>query len=210
MMQQPQPKPDMAILQATHKSEMEKTQAESARKVGEMQETILEMTGDLERKDTKIAQLEAEKKLQTDAANVKMASREHQLRTTFQGTLKQQKDAADQKVKASEQKADAAGQTAQAAQQETKQVQNEGAMQALVDEIRQAIDGIRQEMTTKAQADDVVSKKEQAMQDRFEKQQAAFLDAMGKVALAMTAKRTSRLEIDPKTGEKRAVSEVLQ
>lgn len=102
MMQPPQQSPDMAIIQEQHKNEMLKVQAEAKRQVGEMQETVLEMTGEIERLKTENAAMKHGGDLQKQASEVKLANRENQLRTTFQGTLKQQKDAADQKVRAAE------------------------------------------------------------------------------------------------------------
>jgi hypothetical protein len=177
-----------------------------------MQETILEMTGDLERLKTELNATKAGAELEKKDIQVKGAVREHQLRTTFKGTLDQQRKAADEKVGQAKNEVVQSQLKDIVMEKEMEFANRESTMMAQFDELREMLQEMRQAATQKAQeSGGGVDEKEQKLLAQMEANNKAFLDALGQMTKALTAPRRAEFIKDPKTGKTVAgVSRVIQ
>jgi len=210
MMQEPQPSPDQKAIKELHAAEMMKVQAEGSRKVGEMQETVLEMTGTIERLETELKATKVGSDLEKKDLTISGKIREHDLRTTFKGTLEQQKKVADtQAMTAGADRAKSQIKDLIVAK-EQEFTDREQAWKDEIQKLQGQMKDVQNQAKLQAQADGLVSSKESAMLERMQKAQQMFLDSINEAVKTISAPRQSRIVVDPKTGEKRAVSEVVK
>lgn len=103
MIQPPQPREDPNAIKERHAAELQKVQAEAKRQIGEMQESLIEYTGEIERLRIENAALKTGKDLALQAGELRATKaetdgkiREHTLRNDYNGKMQlQMQQAAD-------------------------------------------------------------------------------------------------------------------
>lgn len=201
---QPQPKEDPKVVEERHKSEIERIKAESARKVQEMQETVIEMTSDNEQLKIENFTLKQEQRLAGQEVAMGQAKRENELKQDHAakaGMMKEQMSKMQD-------------------QQLLAQIQQ--MIAGFKQEISQTLAGVKQEQAAqqqvaKAQQDAVAAKADAPMQ-AFEQvnaaltalaeNQSAMMQALQQVAQMAGAEREAELVVGP-DGVKRSRSRIV-
>lgn len=211
LMQPPQPKEDPKVVKEKHDAEMQKVQADAKRQIGEMQETILEMTGETERLKIENKQLKAEQAIATSQQGLEKQQmtleskgREQQLQSDYRGKVDIMKGEMsrmqDQNILAQVQ------QTVDQAQQQ---------IQQLIQGAKTEIGASQQVAAAKAQTADAKAQAPTQMMDQMvaaltalAENQSAMMQAVQEVAKLAGAEREAELMVGP-DGKKRSRSRVV-
>ena len=204
LMQQPQPKEDPKVTKEKHDAEMQKVQADAKRQIGEMQETIIEMTGKQERLMIENTQLKASQQISNEKVAVDSTKREVQLQSDYRGKVDlvkgEMSKMQDQNILAQVQQMLAQGKQ----------------------ELAQMLQGAKTElgasqkvMTAKEQAADAKAQAPMQMMDQMTaaltalaENQSAMMQAVQQVAQLAGAEREAELIVGP-DGKKRSRSRVV-
>jgi hypothetical protein len=216
MMQEPAPPPDQKALEEKQKAEIMKIQSEAARKVGEMQETIIEITGKNTELQIQNTALKEGVSLEKKVAQSDLKTRENELKNDFANKVRAKEDQLhEQKAKL---------------QMESLQVQLEkiiakheiqmDKLAARVEELGAAEvpasgggsgDSDSKGKEPPARVDGLsVQKRHDEMMQAMVESQKSFQNMVTQLALALAAPRRTELIRDPKTGKAVAsVSEIV-
>lgn len=220
----PPPKEDPKVAKEKSDAEMAKVQAESKRQIGEMQETVIEKTAEIERLNIEVTALKAQN--QTVAAEASLKEKGAQVEAKTQKNALQMdyaNKAAMQKEQVTKMQDQLVVQQLQAAIQQGQQQ-----MQAQIDQLRQEVQQALAMFGEKMNASQQVSAaKQEVAAARTEQKavqsggqlesaltaliqnQGAVMDALKQVASLAGAEREAELYVGP-DGKKRSRSRVIQ
>lgn len=193
----PQPKEDAKLIETRYQVQLEKAQADAKRQIGEMQETIIELTAALERERIKGEALRSEAALEKQGLEVAGKIRENELRNDYTGKMRLQQEQFGQK------------------ERKLRETVLRGELEALLKQHQQqmqgALAGVQkplQESQTKF--DEIMSlfaENARAIQ-ALAQGQAGLMDAIREVARIAAADREAELFIG-KDGRKRSRSRIV-
>jgi len=204
LMQQPQQKEDPKVLKEKHDAELASRDAQAKRQIGEMQETIIEMTSELATKDIKIAELQSEQSLDKKQTILDAKGREQQLQADYRGKTEMLKGEVskmqDQNILAQVQQMLQQGKTELAQMLQGAKTEM-GATQKVMAAKEQTADA-------RAQAPIQAASQVEAALQALAENQAAMMQAIQQVAQLAGAEREAELIVGP-DGRKRSRSRVV-
>jgi hypothetical protein len=204
LIQPPQPKEDPKVVKEKHDAEMAKVQAEAKRTVGEMQETVIEMTSALEQSRIENARLKAEQGLKDQAVNVDLKAKDldgklqkHQMQTDYTGKLQlQQQQAAGREQQLKDKLLQ--GEVTRLFQDHQQKV--ESTVQPLLQSVQQ--------MQAEKEDDEMKLGELSELVKSLAENQAAMMKAIQQVAQLAAAEREAEIYVGP-DGKKRSRSRVV-
>lgn len=187
--QQPQPQENPNIVKERHAAELQKVQADAKRQIGEMQETIIELTAALERLKIENTALKNSRELAVEASNLDRKKvevdgklREHLLTTDYNGKMRLQQEQALKREQALKDK-------------------------MMKDEIMRMIQQHTAAMEQQKAAVPDLSGLEAALQ-QLASSQTALMEGMDKLTRLVMAEREAEIFIGP-DGKKRSRSRIV-
>jgi hypothetical protein len=221
LIQQPQPKEDPKVVEEKHKLELTKVQSEAKRQIGEMQESMIEATGEIERLRIQLEELKAGQsimsashELDTKGMEVQGRMTEHSMKTDYQGKLRQneqqfgqklqQKDAEIQNMgmQHSQQVQDLQGKMAEQTMG-TQMQEHQNQMNQMLQQMQQ----IHQEITA-SEEEDGSEEEKSAVLEELVKSQQMLMQAVAQLAQVVGADRETEVVMGP-DGKKRGRSRVV-
>jgi hypothetical protein len=211
MIQAPPPKEDDKVKDEKHKNELMKVQAEAKRQVGEMQESMIEATGEIERlriqnEELKAGQniLTASSDLERKGMEVQGRMTEHQMKTDYQGKMQMRDQQMAQKEQSFAQ---------QQAQLKDQMLQDQiGQMfqqhQSQMEQMMQQMSQVMQERDTVEAAKEEKPDTEDQLLQQIAESQKMLLEGLAQLVQVVSAERETEVVVGA-DGRKRGRSRIV-